>query len=288
MTDDLAVCRPQPGEVPTLRAAYADRTAALMAFLARFAYDPRIEAKGPLEVPRELAELGFTSMTSFHNGMVNGWAYVAERADLIALCFRGAASIKNWETAFQVGLVHPDGTDVRLRVHKGFYSAFIRLDEGTSGIKEVVDAIKVRTQGRLPIYITGHSLGGALAQIAAAVLESDQVAACYTFGSPRVGNLYFDLWVKVPSYRVMNYADIVPEVPLPVIYRHSGDARYIPGRVAGSPYRFQPGAAERIWQFILAMVQFVAAGSVLGVKDHAILEYCRKLDEIAEARTHGR
>lgn len=34
-----------------------------------------------------------------------------------------------------------------------------------------------------------------------------------------VGNIYFDLWVKVPSYRVMNYADIVPQVPVPLVYR---------------------------------------------------------------------
>jgi hypothetical protein len=31
----------------------------------------------------------------------------------------------------------------------------------------------------MPIYITGHSLGGAPAQIASAVLGDDQVAACY-------------------------------------------------------------------------------------------------------------
>jgi hypothetical protein len=140
----------------------------------------------------------------------------------------------------------------------------------------------------VPIYIAGHSQGGALAQIAAAVVESDQVAACYTFGSPRVGNLYFDLWVKVPSYRVMNYADIVPTMPLPVIYRHSGDARYIPRRVAGSPYRFQPSTAERLWQFILGIGQVFAARSFLGVKDHRTPEYCRKLNEIALARTQGR
>jgi hypothetical protein len=274
--------------VPTLRAAYSDRTAALMAWLAQFAYSSSIETKGQLEVPPELVQQGFTSIKSFHNGLADGWAYLAEREDLIALAFRGTGTIKSWKTSFQVGLVHPDGTDARLRVHQGFYNAFIRLDEGSMGLKEAVDTVKDRTQGRVPIYITGHSLGGALAQIAAAVLESDQVAACYTFGSPRVGNRYFDLWVKVPSYRVMNYADIVPEVPWPVIYRHAGDPRYIPRAVAGSPYRFQPGGAERVWQFILGIGQFLAAGSILGVQDHATTEYCRKLNEIAEARTHGR
>ena len=36
-----------PADLPTLRAAYADRTAALMAFLAEFAYSPAIEAQSP-------------------------------------------------------------------------------------------------------------------------------------------------------------------------------------------------------------------------------------------------
>jgi len=103
------------------------------------------------------------------------------------------------------------------------------------GIKEKMDAVKMATKGTVPIYITGHSLGGALAQIAGAVLGSDQVAACYTFGAPRVGNFYFDLWVKVPSYRVMNYADIVPQIPLPIVYRHSGDPRYMLDHPTPSP-----------------------------------------------------
>lgn len=290
MTDDeLPIYLPLPPDnVPILRAAYSDRTAALMAYLAQFAYSPAIEIKGGQQVPAELSALGFARMTAFHNGMTDGWAYIAERDDLIVLAFRGTQSNRNWKTALQVGLVHPEGTNRRLRVHKGFYTAFIRLDEGGAGIKEAIGAIKERTQGQVPIYITGHSQGGALAQIAAAVIESDQVAACYTFGSPRVGNLYFDLWVKVPSYRVMNYADIVPTMPLPVFYRHSGDARYIPRRVAGSPFRFQPGLVERLWQFVLGLAQILAARSFLGVKDHRTPEYCRKLNEIALARTHGR
>jgi triacylglycerol lipase len=186
-----------------------------MAYLAAFAYDTRIQAKGVLQVPQELSALGFNKLTSFHNGMADGWAYIAEGTDLIALAFRGTSSTKNWDTDFQVALVHPENTDRQLRVHKGFYQAFVRLNEGTLGIKEKLDAVKEATKGAVPIYITGHSLGGALAQIAGAVLGNDQVAACYTFGAPRVGNSYFDLWVKVPSYRVMNYADIVPQVPLP-------------------------------------------------------------------------
>ena len=78
----------KPSDLPTLRAAYSDRTAALMAYLAAFVYDRRIEAKGVLQVPPELAAFGFDKLTSFHNGMTDGWAYIAEGADLIALSFR--------------------------------------------------------------------------------------------------------------------------------------------------------------------------------------------------------
>src|SRR3974390_1032748 len=91
----------QPSNLPTLRAAYSDRTAALMAYLAGFAYDKRIEATPPIEVPDELAKLGFRELTTFHNGLVDGWAYIAQGDDLIVLAFRGTDSIKNWETNFQ-------------------------------------------------------------------------------------------------------------------------------------------------------------------------------------------
>jgi hypothetical protein len=278
----------KPADLPTLRAAYSDRTAALMAYLAAFAYDARIEAKGMLQIPEELSALGLNILTSFHNGLTDGWAYIAEGTDLIALAFRGTSSIKNWDTDFRVRLVHPDDTDRQLRVHEGFYQAFVKLNEGRLGIKDKLDAIKEATKGAVPIYITGHSLGGALAQIAAAVLGSDQVAACYTFGSPRVGNSYFDLWVKVPSYRVMNYADIVPQVPLPVVYRHSGDPRYLPDRFTPSPYRFEPNLLERGWQMVRGVIQLIRAGSLLGIQDHAIAAYREKLDAIAGARDQSR
>ena len=278
----------KPSDLPTLRAAYSDRTAALMAYLAAFVYDRRIEAKGVLQVPPELAAFGFDKLTSFHNGMTDGWAYIAEGADLVALSFRGTSSTKNWDPDFRVTLIHPDNTDQQLRVHEGFYRAFVKLNEGKLGIEDKMGAIKQATNGAVPIYITGHSLGGALAQIAAAVLGSDQVGACYTHGSPRVGNSYFDLWVKVPSYRVLNYADIVPQVPLPIVYRHSGDPRYMPDHATPSPYRFEPNLLERGWQMIRGLIQLIRAGSILGIQDHAIAAYCDKLNAIAEARDQSR
>jgi len=94
--------------------------------------------------------------------------------------------------------------------------------------------------------------------------------------------------VKVPSYRVLNYADIVPQVPLPIVYRHSGDPRYMPDHATPSPYRFEPNLLERGWQMIRGLIQLIRAGSILGVQDHAIAAYCDKLNVIAEARDQSR
>jgi triacylglycerol lipase len=278
----------RPTNLPTLRAAYSDRTAALMGYLAGFAYDPRIAAPGPLSVPPELLALGFDRLTSFHNGMTNGWAYIAQGKDLIVLSFRGTYSIQDWNTNFHVELIHPEHTDPRLRVHKGFYEAFEKLSNGKQGIRSKIEEIRGETHEAVAIYITGHSLGGALAQIAAAVLGKDDVAACYTFGSPRVGNSTFDLWVKVPSYRLINYADIVPQVPFPLFYRHSGDPRYMPDAVTYTPYRFEPNPFERVWQLLRGLFQLFRSWSILGIKDHDIGEYCKKLNKIAGVRTQAR
>ena len=100
-----------------------------MAYLSAFAYDGRIQATPPLQVPTELSQLGFRELTPFHNGMDDGWVYLAAGDDIVVLAFRGTQSIKNWNTNFQVQLIHPDGTDRKLLVHEGFYKAFIALDD---------------------------------------------------------------------------------------------------------------------------------------------------------------
>lgn len=103
---DLTPAPPwQPSDLPTLRAAYSDRTAALMAYLAAFAYDPPIETQPPT-IPSEILNAGFQRITSFHNGYTDGWAYILEGKEIIVLAFRGTVSQKNWHTNFNAALIH--------------------------------------------------------------------------------------------------------------------------------------------------------------------------------------
>ena len=59
-----------------------------------------------------------------------------------------------------------------------------------------------------------HSLGGALATIAAKKLShKGGLAACYTFGAPRVGDEEWIENIKTPIYRLVNAADSVTMLP---------------------------------------------------------------------------
>lgn len=75
------------------------------------------------------------------------------------------------------------------------------------------------------LYVTGHSLGGAMATICASRLSAQgmNVEGLYTYGSPRVGDGEFVANLKVNHFRFVNNNDAVPKVPPQVFgYRHHG------------------------------------------------------------------
>src|SRR5262249_54451343 len=85
--------------------------------------------------------------------------------------------------------------------------------------------------GAKPVWLTGHSLGAALATLAAARWAAGhRVQGLYTFGSPRVGNAAFAATVPGPCYRFVNNNDVVTRLPPPGLfagYRHVGVLKYI-------------------------------------------------------------
>ena len=106
-------------------------------------------------------------------------------------------------------------------VHKGFKDA---LDEVWEK-KGLLKYISSKDTSSRTIWFTGHSLGAALATLAANRYE--KVQGLYTFGSPRVGDAAFKKNFHVRTYRFVNNNDIVARVPPPVPYEHVGDLKYI-------------------------------------------------------------
>ena len=103
-------------------------------------------------------------------------------------------------------------------VHAGFARALNRgncWDDIQSHLKSLRDDRK--------IFFTGHSMGAAVATIAAQQFRDrhERELQIYTFGSPRVGGLTFKhRFGPFPSFRVVNDRDAVPHLPPPPIYWH--------------------------------------------------------------------
>lgn len=145
---------------------------------------------------------------------------IATQPDAVILAFRGTepAQLKDWAVdaqAVRLGAAGLTGT-----VHIGFVRA---LDAVWAGIESTV---RNQVAAGKKLWITGHSLGGALAVLAACRL-SDLKPGVYTFGQPRVGDEAFadtyDSRIGSRYFRFINDKDIVARVPpFTAGYRHFG------------------------------------------------------------------
>ncbi|MBF7073334.1 lipase family protein [Glaciecola sp. MH2013] len=97
------------------------------------------------------------------------------------------------------------------RVHSGFYGAFLAL--APQLMKNIYEAKQALGHEHCPVFFTGHSLGGAIATIAARELLPDSNGAVYSFGAPRVADYNYFNGMKTPIFRIVNSSDVVPRVP---------------------------------------------------------------------------
>jgi hypothetical protein len=121
------------------------------------------------------------------------------------------------------------------KVHRGFKNA---LDEVWEDLFPYLGALHRRG---CRIWMAGHSLGAALATLAAD--RFGEVQGVYTFGSPRVGNRRFKENYSVRTYRFVNGDDLVSRVPPAGLYEHVGEPKFIDheGRIRGRVIKDTPG-----------------------------------------------
>jgi triacylglycerol lipase len=143
--------------------------------------------------------------------------YLATDAGKAVLSFRGT-QVEEMRDVVADARVRKE-PEVFGKVHRGFKDA---LDEVWGDVAAAAGAV-----GDRRLWITGHSLGAALAVLAAARLShgGHSVAGVYPLGQPRVGNASFvrafDRELPDRCFRVVNYIDIVPRLPpLSFGYRH--------------------------------------------------------------------
>ena len=324
-------------EPPVGRAAYSDRTAWLMSEMSRLAYlkfegaaaaresivddlaeltdkaaiGAKLEEFEKLllssgdqreELESELSGADFHLVRAFNSRDTQAILATREKPERLAiLAFRGTeASFGDIKTDLNARFIYRG----KQKIHNGFLKAFQVVES------QIRSALREHPEHKL--YITGHSLGGALAIVAAHEINSDALAACYTFGSPRVGNLEFGEDIKAPIYRLVNAADLVPRVPptwmieavifggklipIPWVrsaviriltrfrgYRHVGDMRYLTVcKDDFSDVRLIPNLniIDRGFRLATRLLSDWQAGAT----DHRITTYCGKLKAYAKHR----
>ena len=146
-------------------------------------------------------------------------AYGIEKNGVVFLAFRGTepkqvsdvlADAKAWHKKSQYG-----GT-----VHAGFRGEIDKLWPD-------IEKWMAKHEGK-QIYVTGHSLGAAMATLATSRLPHGTI--CYNFGSPRAGSWGFSKQfdTKYELHRFVNNNDAVCRVPFALMfYRHVGKLHYI-------------------------------------------------------------
>lgn len=137
------------------------------------------------------------------------------------VAFRGSDDLVNWIRNFQFWQITPitfedcDGC----MVHSGFYTIWKNMKQLTLDTLHEVGCVSAGKDNLL--YITGHSMGGSLANLATFTLTKAgyQVAKTYSFEAPRVGNKAFSdefsrrFVHKFPVFRITNHMDPVIHLP---------------------------------------------------------------------------
>lgn len=168
-------------------------------------------SQGVIQVARD--NWGFTGCRPFAAGATQG--FVAWDEACVLVSYRGTEGIGDWLLDVSVAPAErPYG-----RVHGGFSAGFEAVRAS------VEDAVQQAGVGGKRLWLTGHSLGGALATITAAEwVDRHAVTGICTFGQPRtVGARAARLFrqrYEGRFHRFVNDDDIVPTVPPG--YRHVG------------------------------------------------------------------
>jgi hypothetical protein len=156
------------------------------------------------------------------------WASSTDGKDLY-FTFRGTIDWSNIVVDIEMEMIkfpvnyHNGFEGKNLLVHKGFINNYLKMADFMNSI---IDQSIIKKNNIENVYFIGHSLGGALATLAAFDVFHNNENNVYTkyvdvklltFASPRVGNEsfadYFDEIIP-NSIRVVNKYDIIPRTPI--------------------------------------------------------------------------
>ena len=158
------------------------------------------------------------------------FALVAQRDDKAYAIIRGTETLEDWYKDAEIDQVSyelPHVSNVGL-VHKGFFDLYKSLRQS---LLSQLNGLK----GINTLYITGHSLGAALAMVATPDLTANALVNQvknvfqYNLAGPRAVDPTLAAFLNAgPAniYRIVNSCDLVPEVPPSVYLGLTGTVLY--------------------------------------------------------------
>lgn len=210
------------GERPLVLHSCADRPIAELGFLPRcllFAELAMVAYNDESEARLAASAMGFPDVLLLDNDGSQAYRF-RNRYDCVIAC-RGTEPDDWNDIQADVNATTVVAETVG-RVHRGFKR---EVDDLWPMVEEVLN------RNRLPLWICGHSLGGAMAVICGARACGGglrrEPEAVFTFGAPRVGDRLYVTHADVPCYRFVNNNDVVTRLPpMWMGYHHEGDEYY--------------------------------------------------------------
>ena len=208
------------------KSAYSRVNALWLAELSRLIYRHDIEEEDPPPQPTRtsfLESAGLKQRRFFNSQNTKAMLVESVTTPVFAvLVFRGTEqNLNDLITDLEFGIPLLDQNIVG--VHQGFRKA---LDSVWNSIEKELAALTC------PVFYTGHSLGAALATLAA-LRRAPQ--AVYTFASPRVGNAAFAAsFGSLPVFRIVDDEDALTSLPPEILgFRHVGALQLLKGPETG-------------------------------------------------------
>jgi len=210
---------------------YSGEKALFLADCAKLSYEPEDTCRDIMQ-----GQLSFKNFQFFSGKSTQ--AFIAGNDKMIIVSFRGTEM--KVDDFLRDAKMKPKQGPVG-KVHRGFYGGLHEVwgdDQENKGMYQVIKQFRDNNQS---IWFGGHSLGAALATLAAAeyvlkgnVHEAEAVKGVYTIGQPRVGDdnfaEAFDAVLGEQCFRFVNNNDVVTRVPPPGVildYTHVGQQMYI-------------------------------------------------------------
>ncbi|MBW4499260.1 MAG: lipase family protein [Scytonema hyalinum WJT4-NPBG1] len=172
------------------------------------------------------ARIGIFNVKTFNFNSSNQYCisgFLGYYKDYIVIVFKGTDCNHDWIKNFDF---LKNSKDFNGQVHSGFAKAIL------NNWNDILNITQTYFSHDKKILLTGHSLGGALAILAAAKFSyipqfNNKIEAVYTYGAPRVGDEYFESQYTPTHYRFEYGNDPVPSSPS-LGYIHTGEKHYLP------------------------------------------------------------